>query len=98
MSTIIRDVSLRKPFGLVSLSLASFIAARMFAPQGSFAGKVVVLTGGSRGLGLALARRLAQEKAKLAILARDQQELVDAKSDLERYGSAVTHVGLRREK
>ena len=62
----------------------------MTAPPDSFVDKVVVITGGSRGLGLALARRLAQENAKLAILARDQQELVDAKSDLDKYGSTVT--------
>ena len=55
----------------------------MTAPPDSFVGKVVVITGGSRGLGLALARRLVQEGAKLAILARDEQELVGAKSDLE---------------
>src|SRR6202035_5876109 len=46
--------------------------------------------GGSRGLGLALARRLAQENAKLAILARDQGELLRAKIDLGRYASTVT--------
>jgi NAD(P)-dependent dehydrogenase (short-subunit alcohol dehydrogenase family) len=62
----------------------------MTAAPDSFAGKIVVITGGSRGLGLALARRLAQEGAKLAILARDEQELVGAKSDLERYGSTLT--------
>jgi NAD(P)-dependent dehydrogenase (short-subunit alcohol dehydrogenase family) len=62
----------------------------MIAPKDSFAGKIVVITGGSRGLGLALARRLAQENAKLAILARDRQELFDAKSDLDKYGSTVT--------
>jgi NAD(P)-dependent dehydrogenase (short-subunit alcohol dehydrogenase family) len=42
-------------------------------------------------LGLAIARRLvAKENAKLAILARDQQELLNAKSDLVKYGSTVT--------
>jgi hypothetical protein len=65
---------LKKPLGL-ALALASFVIARMMIPRDSFAGKVVVITGGSRGLGLALARRLTQENAKLAILARDQQEL-----------------------
>jgi NAD(P)-dependent dehydrogenase (short-subunit alcohol dehydrogenase family) len=79
----------KKPFGL-ALALTSFAIARMMVPRDSFAGKVVVITGGSRGLGLALARRLAQENAQLAILARDQQELVRAKADLDKYASSVT--------
>jgi hypothetical protein len=37
----------------------------------SFKDKVVVITGGSRGLGLALAREFARHEAKLALLARD---------------------------
>lgn len=41
----------------------------------SFAGKTVLITGGSRGLGLVLARRLAREGAKLALVARDAAEL-----------------------
>jgi len=81
--------TLKKPFGL-ALALASFVIARRMIPRDSFAGKVVVITGGSRGLGLALARRLAQENAKLAILARDVQELARAKNDLDQYGSTVT--------
>ncbi|MVM33392.1 SDR family NAD(P)-dependent oxidoreductase [Spirosoma sp. HMF4905] len=36
-----------------------------------FRGKTVVITGGSRGLGLELARVLAQEGANLAICARE---------------------------
>jgi NAD(P)-dependent dehydrogenase (short-subunit alcohol dehydrogenase family) len=79
----------KKLLGL-GLALSSFLIARMVVPRDSFAGKVVVITGGSRGLGLALARRLAQENAKLAILARDQQELVRAKTDLDKYASTVT--------
>jgi NAD(P)-dependent dehydrogenase (short-subunit alcohol dehydrogenase family) len=40
-----------------------------------FSGKVVVISGGSRGLGLVLARRLAAEGARLCLLARDAEEL-----------------------
>src|ERR1700733_9164453 len=78
-----------KKLGL-ALAVAWFVLARMMTPRDSFAGKVVIITGGSRGLGLALARRLAHEHAKLAILARDQQELLRAKTDLEQYASSVT--------
>src|SRR4051812_37332783 len=38
----------------------------------SFAGRVVLVTGGSRGLGLAMARKLAQAGAKVAICARTE--------------------------
>lgn len=40
-----------------------------------FNGRVVVITGGSRGLGLVLARQLASEGARLCLLARDEDEL-----------------------
>jgi NAD(P)-dependent dehydrogenase (short-subunit alcohol dehydrogenase family) len=43
-----------------------------------FAGRVVVITGGSRGLGLVLARRLAAEGARLCLLARNEDELARA--------------------
>jgi NAD(P)-dependent dehydrogenase (short-subunit alcohol dehydrogenase family) len=82
-------MSLSKPFA-VALAVASFLIVRRLVPRESFAGKVVVITGGSRGLGLALAKRLARENAKLAILARDQQELVRAKIDIDKYASTVT--------
>jgi NAD(P)-dependent dehydrogenase (short-subunit alcohol dehydrogenase family) len=41
----------------------------------SVAGKVVLVTGGSRGLGLCLARELVKRGAKVAITARDPEEL-----------------------
>jgi NAD(P)-dependent dehydrogenase (short-subunit alcohol dehydrogenase family) len=45
-------------------------------------GRVVLITGGSRGLGLVMARELAREGAHLAICARDEGELTRAYEDL----------------
>jgi NAD(P)-dependent dehydrogenase (short-subunit alcohol dehydrogenase family) len=47
-----------------------------------FGGKSVVITGGSRGLGLVLARQLAAEGARLTLIARDESELRRAADDL----------------
>ena len=52
----------------------------------SFDGRVVVLTGGSRGLGLVMARMLVDEGANLVLLARDLSELERAREDLETSG------------
>lgn len=51
--------------------------------------RVVVITGGSRGLGLVLAREAVRENAKVAICARDLEELAEAKIDLEARGAKV---------
>jgi len=51
--------------------------------------KVVLITGGSRGLGLVLAREFALEGARLAICARNGAELAAAKEDLETRGAEV---------
>jgi NAD(P)-dependent dehydrogenase (short-subunit alcohol dehydrogenase family) len=53
------------------------------------AGRVAVITGGSRGLGLVLARELVREGAKVAICARDQLELARAADQLETLGADV---------
>lgn len=55
----------------------------------NFNEKVVLITGGSRGLGLVLAREFAKEGAKIAICARDSAELERAKTDLESRGAEV---------
>lgn len=54
-----------------------------------FRGKAVLITGGSRGLGLVLARELAREGARLSICARDPRELERARLDLKRRGAEV---------
>lgn len=55
----------------------------------SFAGKVAVVTGGSRGLGLVLARELASRGARVAICARDSAELARARVGLADRGYDV---------
>jgi 2-dehydro-3-deoxy-L-rhamnonate dehydrogenase (NAD+) len=41
----------------------------------NFSGRVALITGGTRGIGLAIARRLSDESANVAILARDLERL-----------------------
>ncbi|HEU0033482.1 MAG TPA: SDR family oxidoreductase [Kofleriaceae bacterium] len=54
--------------------------------------KVVLVTGGSRGLGLVIARELARHGARIAICARDEDELGRAKLDLIERGAHVIAV------
>ncbi|WP_097132187.1 SDR family NAD(P)-dependent oxidoreductase [Spirosoma fluviale] len=54
-----------------------------------FRDKTVLITGGSRGLGLELARLLAKEGANLALCARDADELDRAEAELEALGASV---------
>lgn len=54
-----------------------------------FNGKTVLITGGSRGLGLVLAREFAKEGARLSICARDPGELERARADLAARGAEV---------
>jgi NAD(P)-dependent dehydrogenase (short-subunit alcohol dehydrogenase family) len=51
--------------------------------------RVVLVTGGSRGLGLVLARELLREGARVAICARDEGELARARQELEASGTEV---------
>ena len=47
-------------------------------------GRSAVITGGSKGLGLAMAERFSASGADVAILARDPETLANAKNQLER--------------
>ena len=61
------------------------LAAQMWRRRNpyDFAGKSVVITGGSRGLGLVLARELADQGARLTLVARDEEELQRAMEDIQ---------------
>src|SRR5919197_4561570 len=52
----------------------------------SFKDRAVLITGGSRGLGLQLARQLGMEGARVLLAARDQAELDRARDDLRQRG------------
>ena len=63
------------------LGVAAFVLLRRPRPY-LLKDKVVVISGGSRGLGLALAREFARHGAQIALLARDEKELQRAADDL----------------
>ena len=78
-------------FGLAATGVAAALwrwSARMDLQD-----KVVFITGGSHGLGLALAREFAKHKSRLVLCARSEEELQKAKEDVVAgYGAEVITV------
>jgi NAD(P)-dependent dehydrogenase (short-subunit alcohol dehydrogenase family) len=68
-----------------------FVARAMYQEYFKFdlKGKVVLITGGSRGLGLVLARHFADKGARLAICARTIEHLGQAHIELKERGAEV---------
>jgi len=54
--------------------------------MGKFDGQVAIVTGGSRGLGLAIAQALAAERAGVAIVARSMTTLQEAVQTVQAAG------------
>ncbi len=74
----------------VALLFIAWLVLRLIRTQRfSLKNKVALITGGSRGLGLVLARQICAEGGKVALLARDNEELIRAKTDLAGRGGRV---------
>jgi NAD(P)-dependent dehydrogenase (short-subunit alcohol dehydrogenase family) len=59
--------------------------------MGRFIGKTAIVTGASRGIGFAIARRLVDEGAQVVITARNEETLVEA---VQALGGPQTAIGI----
>lgn len=72
---------------LTACAATGYLLTRIPSRSHVHAGQVAIITGGSRGLGLALAHRFAQAGVKLALAATSKDELEEALDDLQAKGS-----------
>ncbi len=85
-----RDLSTKLAVGALGLVAGAYAVKRLRRAQTDrLEGRVVLITGGSRGLGLLLAREFGLAGARLAICARDAEELDRARLGLERRGHEI---------
>jgi NAD(P)-dependent dehydrogenase (short-subunit alcohol dehydrogenase family) len=84
----------------IGLSVGTMLLRRQ-SRRMNFHNRVVVITGGSRGLGLEMARQFAAEGARLVLLARNEPELEMAYQELSQIGAKVMtipcDVGIREQ-
>jgi short-subunit dehydrogenase len=88
--------------GLSALAAGLFLAGHALRRRRtySFRDRTVIITGGSRGLGLELARQLAKEGARLWLIARSEEALSGAAAELRQSGALVETIAadLREER
>lgn len=70
----------------LKLAAIGAAGALLSRPKESLEGKVVVITGGTRGLGLELAREFQRRGAILALCSRQPEEIRRAREELSRNG------------
>ncbi len=74
---------LKKRSGAATLLGVAALALRLWPTAYSIRGRSVVITGGSRGLGMAIAEQFLKQGANVTLLARDKAELGRAQSMLQ---------------
>ncbi|OJW20488.1 MAG: ketoacyl reductase [Planctomycetales bacterium 71-10] len=82
----------KKALAGAAIAAGATAAARAFARNRRMIhldGRVALITGGSRGLGLVTAREFAAHGARVALCARDADELERARADLASRGADV---------
>src|SRR5262245_54328189 len=72
--------------GGVAVGVALAVETRRTRRRVDLGGRVALITGGSRGLGLLIARQLGLHGARVVIVARDEHELERAVERLTREG------------
>src|SRR5213592_3138294 len=79
-----------------ALVLGAWITARAIrTSRYTLRDKVVLITGGSRGLGLVIARHICEQGGRVALIARNPDELARAKADLTARGAAPNAFGVQ---
>ena len=84
----------------IGTAVGTLVAAKALRSRRAidFAGKTVVIFGGSRGLGLAMAREFSRAGAYVVLTARDEQELERAAADIERARRPGHHDRVRHHR
>ncbi|QDV75836.1 SDR family NAD(P)-dependent oxidoreductase [Botrimarina mediterranea] len=82
----------RSALAAAGLGAATVVAMQAMVRRSrriELAGKTAIITGGSRGLGLVLARELVDAGVRVALLARTDADLLSAESELRQRGGVV---------
>ena len=70
----------QKPIKVLDAELTKKIKANIVRS------KTAIITGGSKGIGLRIAKILAERKYNIVICSRNHSNLISAKKELEKYG------------